>query len=213
MKIHKIKNRGTLFTSNSAGWDLNIYLIQGKNINFVIDTGLGAYSVAPIIEHMKDDNKPTVVINTHYHWDHVWGNGSFKGCIIVAHQLCREMMLSQWEQMMQRNGRYCQGEVLMQLPNLVFEKELYFAEDGIRIFHTPGHTADSISVLDEGDSVLMLADNIGDSMDEILPSINCERDLYRQTMERYETMDFDVCISGHNKPLGKEVIRRILDLP
>src|SRR5512146_2750274 len=33
------------------------------------------------------------VINTHYHADHSWGNCYFPGATIVAHALCRELML------------------------------------------------------------------------------------------------------------------------
>lgn len=186
-----------------------MYLIRGKNSDFVIDTGLGACSVAPVIEQIGNDHKQTVVINTHHHWDHIWGNGSFGGCVIAAHRLCREMILSEWVKMLQKHGQCRCGGVAMQLPNLVFQEELYFAEDGIRLLYTPGHTVDSISVLDEEDGVLMLADNIGDSMDEIVPGLYCEKDVYRQTLERYERLRFDVCISGHNKPLGKDVIREI----
>ena len=99
----------------------------------------------------------------------------------------------------------------MRLPNLVFQRELYFAEDGIRVFHTPGHTPDSISVLDEADGVLMLADNIGDSLDEIVPSIGCDVGIYLNTLKQYGEMCFDTCVSGHNRVLGKEVIQTILN--
>jgi len=211
MQITKIKNRGVLFTHSNPGWDLNVYLIMGKKYNYIIDTGLGSLSIDPIKEFRKNDNKKTIVINTHYHWDHVWGNGSLKDCIIVSHKLCREMIQSNWEEMMQKNNQYCYGEVEIYLPNLVFEKELYFAEDKIKLFHTPGHTLDSISVLDEEDNVLLLGDNVGDSIEDIIPSY-CEKDVYINTMKKYEEMDFDTCISGHNTILKKEVIGKILSM-
>lgn len=211
MRVQCVKNRGTLFTSDSPGWDYNMYLIRGETHNFIIDTGLGAGSVASIRKQIKDDHKEIVVINTHHHWDHVWGNGAFAGCTIVAHQLCRGIIASEWAQMIRRHGQYAEGEVVMRLPNLVFQRELYFAEDGIRVFHTPGHTPDSISVLDEADGVLMLADNIGDSMDDIVPSIGFDVDIYRNTLKQYEEMRFDTCVSGHNRVLGKEVIQTILN--
>lgn len=212
MQIQKIKNRGILYTHDDLDWDLNMYLIKGRKNNYVIDTGLGSLSADIIKENIKNDDKKTIVINTHYHWDHVWGNGSFKDCMIVSHKLCRDMILSYWENMMYKNSQYCLGRVEMCLPNLVFQNELYFTEDKIRIFHTPGHTLDSISILDEEDKVLVLADNIGDNMDEIVPSIYCEKEMYIRTMEKYENIDFDICISGHNKVLQKSIIREILEI-
>jgi glyoxylase-like metal-dependent hydrolase (beta-lactamase superfamily II) len=104
------------------------------------------------------------------------------------------------------------GEVEICLPNLVFEKELYFPDDKIRIIYTPGHTVDSISVIDEVEKVIHVGDNIGDTADEIVPNIYCEKDLYIDTLSKYIEMDFDTCVSGHNTILGKDVINKILYL-
>lgn len=213
MKIEKIKNRNILFTNSiPAGWDLNIHLIMGDKYNYIIDTGLGSSSIAPIKEYLKHNNKPIIVINTHYHWDHIWGNSSLKNCIIISHKLCREMIEVNWEEMIQRNKQYLNGEVEMYLPNLIFEKELYFPEDKIRIVYTPGHTIDSISVIDEVEKVLNTGDNIGDSIDEIIPSIYCEKDTYINTLLKYKDMNFDTCVSGHNIILERQVIDKILDM-
>ena len=185
---------------------------MGKKYNYIIDTGLGSLSIDAIKEYIKDSNKPIIVINTHYHWDHIWGNNSLRNCMVISHKLCREMIESKWEDMMQRNKQYCYGEVEMYLPNLVFEKELYFTEDKIRIIYTPGHTIDSISVIDEEDKVINVGDNIGDNIDEIVPSIYCEKNLYIDTLLKYREMDFDTWISGHNVVLGRDVIEKILSM-
>lgn len=213
MKIEKIKNRSILFTNSiPEGWDLNIHLIMGDKYNYIIDTGLGSSSIAPIREYLKHNSKPIIVINTHYHWDHIWGNSSLKNCIIISHKLCREMIEVNWEEMIQRNKKYLNGEVEMYLPNLIFEKELYFPEDKIRIIYTPGHTIDSISVIDEVEKVINTGDNIGDSIDEIVPSIYCEKDTYINTLLKYKDMNFDTCVSGHNIVLERQVIDKILDM-
>lgn len=213
MNIKKIKNRGVLFTYDSPSvCDLNLYLIKGEKYNYIIDTGLGSLSVDPIKEYIKNDTKQIIVINTHYHWDHIWGNGSFENCMIISHKLCREMIQSEWDDMIQKNNHRCYGEVKMKLPTLVFEKELYFIEDKIRLFYTPGHTIDSISVLDEKEKVLIVADNVGENMEDIVPSLDCENEVYRNTIKKYEKIDFDICISGHNTVLKKEVIVKILNM-
>lgn len=162
------------------------------------------------MDYIKSDTKQIIVINTHYHWDHTWGNGSFENCMIISHKLCREMLQSEWTDMIQNNSHRCYGEVKMNLPNLVFEQELYFPEDKIRLFYSPGHTIDSISVLDEEEKVLIVADNIGESMEDIIPSLDCDKEVYMNTIKKYEQMDFDTCISGHNQVLNKEVIGKIL---
>ena len=211
MKIQKVKNRGFLFTFyNSPDWNLNIHLIMGKKHNFIIDTGLGSLSIDPIKEYINNDCKPIIVVNTHYHWDHIWGNGGFKDSIIISHRLCREIIESQWDDMIEKNKHYCYGDVEKYLPNLVFEKELYFPEDKIRIIYTPGHTIDCISVVDEEEKVINVGDNIGDTIEEIIPDVDCEEKLYIDTLLKYNKIDFDTCISGHNVVLDKQVVDSIL---
>jgi glyoxylase-like metal-dependent hydrolase (beta-lactamase superfamily II) len=213
MQIQKIKNRSVLFTTSPAPtWDLNLHLIMGEKKNYIIDTGLGSLGVAPVMEYIKNDLKPVVAINTHYHWDHVWGNCALKDKTIISHKLCREMIKSEWGTMMEKNRSYILGDAEICLPNLVFEKEIYFPEDQIRIIYTPGHTIDSISIVDEKEGLINAGDNIGDTMEEIVPCIYCEPSLYRDTLSRYLEMDFDTCVSGHNVVLGKEVIEKILRL-
>ena len=213
MKIEKIKNRSILVTHNiPSGWDLNLQLIIGERYNYIIDTGLGALSVVPIMEYIKNDNRSVIVINTHHHWDHISGNSSLKDCTIIAHELCREMIDCNWETMMQKSKKYVEGKVEKCLPNLTFKDELYFTEDKIRIIYTPGHTIDSISVIDEAEKVINVGDNIGDSMEEIIPSISCEKDKYISTLLKYKELDFDTCISGHNIVCEKQVIDKILNM-
>jgi glyoxylase-like metal-dependent hydrolase (beta-lactamase superfamily II) len=210
MQIRTINSRGTLFTFKNAEWDLNIYFIKGRRYNYIIDTGFGTDSIKPIMEYMNDITKETIVINTHYHWDHIWGNAALKDCLLISHKLCREQIITNWEGMLVKNSRYCCGEVKMHLPDLVFEDELYFAEDRVKLFHSPGHTPDSISIIDEEDSVLILGDNIGDDMEDIIPSIECDRNVYIDTLKKYLKLDFDTFISGHNSVLTKETLETVL---
>jgi glyoxylase-like metal-dependent hydrolase (beta-lactamase superfamily II) len=153
MQLNRIKKRGFLFTYHQPGWNLNIYLIIGKKYNYIIDTGLGSFCVAPILDCIKETAKQTIVVNTHHHWDHIWGNSFFKDSVIVSHKLCPDLIQANWDDMLHKNIRHCYGDVSMYLPNLLFEEELYFSEDKIRLFYSPGHTMDSISILDEKEKV------------------------------------------------------------
>jgi glyoxylase-like metal-dependent hydrolase (beta-lactamase superfamily II) len=211
MKIEKVKNRSILFTKSSEeGWNLNVHLIIGEKYNYIIDTGVGSSHLVSIMEYIKNDNKNIIVINTHHHWDHIFGNSFFKAGIIVAHKLCKEMIEHNWDDMSKKHKEYIKYNEEMYLPNLLFEHELCFEEDKIRIIHTPGHTVDSISVVDELDKVINVGDNLGDSVEELIPSIYCEKEKYINTLLRYSQMDFDTCISGHNIVMKRGVIDEIL---
>lgn len=211
MEIIKVKSRSIVFRFFQDGeWYYNLHLILGKKHNFIIETGLGSGSVAPVLDYLKEDPKPVILINTHYHWDHVWGNHLFADNLIISHKLCREMISTKWEEMLTRNGVCINGEVVLCLPNMVFDHELYLPEEGLRLIYTPGHTIDSISILDEEDKVLNAGDNIGDTMEEIVPSIYSTTDLFRESLRSLHDLDFDTVISGHNEVLGREVIDQIL---
>ncbi|MGG3505059.1 MBL fold metallo-hydrolase [Paenibacillus lautus] len=213
MEIKKIRNRNILFTYRQpAGWDLNVQLILGNRYNYIIDTGLGSVSMEPVKEYIKHDTKPIIVINTHYHWDHIWGNSSFRNCTILSHTSCRDMIDVHWEEMMQKYGHLVDGEAEKLLPDLTFEQEIYFPDDQIRIMYTPGHTADSISVMDEWEKVIHVGDNIGDSMEELVPSLYGEKDDYIKTLLKYKEMNMELCVSGHNTVAEKQVFDKILDL-
>lgn len=210
MIVQKIGTRSTLFTFGVTEWNLNLHLIEAEKYNYIIDTGLGSDSVKPVIQHIKN-KKPIIVINTHHHWDHVWGNWVFKDSLIVSHSLCREITERKWDEMIKKNNRYIVGEVRMLLPGLTFNRDLKFEEDGIRLVFTPGHTEDSISVFDEWDKVLNAGDNIGDTPEEIVPSLECPKEEYIKTLKIYENMNFISCVSGHNAVMSQDVIERIMD--
>ena len=210
MQIERVGDRSIVFTYPVSGWDLNVHLILGMKYNYLIDTGLGSLSIAPVKEYLHGNSNPLIVINTHHHWDHVSGNHAFEGYTIVSHSLCRKRIQDKWDVMVERNGRYMAGEAILYLPNLVFEDTLYFPEDKIKLFHTPGHTLDSISVLDEEDGILNAGDNVGDTMEEIVPSLETEKAVYANTISKYKDMDIRFCISGHNKICSHDVFDMIL---
>ncbi|MCL2236086.1 MAG: MBL fold metallo-hydrolase [Defluviitaleaceae bacterium] len=210
MKLIKITNRHLMFTQFIKEWgcDLNLGLILGEHRNYVIDTGLGENSVLPAIEHLQKD-KPTVVINTHFHWDHIWANHMFAHCPIISHRLCREHLDLYWEKAFEHNKAKADGNVVKCLPNLTFDGEMFFPDDGLALFHSPGHSHDSISIYDAVDKVLYVGDEIGDTDEKIIPEIATNHATLRSTLEIWKKLDFEIAISGHNKPQDKGVIERM----
>ena len=206
--LTKVTDRTIMLTvPESADSTVNLALILGAKHNFIIDTGVGSGSVAPLPE-LAGKDKPIIVINTHGDWDHVYGNGVFENGIIVAHKLCRERMDKEWEEKLRwvkENDRILDGEVRKCLPNMVFEGELHFPDDGISLLHTPFHTADDISVYDAVDKILHIGDNFGFADGKAYPWGKCEDD-FRRMIKIYKKYDFDICLSGHCEPQRGDVI-------
>jgi glyoxylase-like metal-dependent hydrolase (beta-lactamase superfamily II) len=134
----------------------------------------------------------------------------FKKSTIIAHKLCYELMDKHWDDGIQRavqNERYFVGETHKCLPNLLFDSAMHFPEDDISIFHSPGHTVDSISVYDAVDKVLYTGDNFGVFDGEVYYWGEKEDVTgFERMIQLYKQYNFEICVSGHSKPQTKEVI-------
>ena len=200
-----------MFNQPVDGWSepLNMGLILGTKRNYLVDTGLGKNSIIPVMNYIGKTEKPLIIINTHAHWDHVWGNHYFTDNLIISHKICRDELDKIWDKDFQKNKHFADGEVLKFLPNLTFEDSLHFADDGIHLFHTPGHTTGCISIYDEADKILYVGDAIGDEGGndiDIIPRITTTPDIMQSTIDKWKNFDFDLCIIGHNKPHKKDVL-------
>lgn len=204
--IEKVGARGTLFVFDDLdGLPTAVYLIDGPKHWFVIDTFLGPDSMAPVrkVVDRRRPSKPVVVLNTHHHWDHVWGNCAFLNSTIASHRLTKERMVEHGHEELVSYGKYQRGEVSVILPQMLFDDRLAFEENGVEFFHSPGHTEDSSSCYDRADKVLL----VGDNVELPLPYLNWGGlDMYLKTLEGYERMGAARVIAGHCPRVTAEVI-------
>ena len=72
--------------------DVNVGLVGGSRGLVVVDTHSSAATARVVVEHVRalGAGEVVAVVNTHAHWDHVFGNGTFAeeydGPPIVAHE-------------------------------------------------------------------------------------------------------------------------------
>ncbi len=210
-RIRTIGRRGVLFSTDTIpGCVTHAYLIQGKKKNYLIDTGLGSATAQYIKGHIKEKcPNETVIINTHYHWDHIWGNVGFDGNRIFAHRSANALIERHWNEMEQKYGKWKEGIIGKVLPDTPIDDHFNFPEDGIEVFHSPGHTGDSLSVYDRLDRVL----HVGDNMETLVPEIYDTKENYRNTLETYLGYDFSFCIGGHNGNVKRADILAVLKAP
>jgi cyclase len=210
MKIKRIRSRGWLFTFDDIEDTFtNVYVIQGKKHYFVCDTFLGPAPMQKIKKHLykHSENLPFIIFNSHYHWDHIWGNCAFPDSLIIGHASIMNMIHMYGETELFRYKKYQQGKVKIIPPSLVFKYFLAFPDERITIFKSPGHTFDSASLYDVFDKVLYVGDNIEDP----IPCLeNTDFEQYLQTIEKYENLDFKVIIPGHMSTSDTLPPKRIL---
>lgn len=105
------------------------------------------------------------VINTHFHADHSTGTCFFPGAEVIAHARCRELLDTRGRESLERMKATSaeMGMVELVLPTLVFDDGLFTLELGgkvLQMWHTPGHSPDSIVCLVKDERVLFAADTL-----------------------------------------------------
>jgi cyclase len=210
MEIRKVGSRGTLFTFKDLGIPTNIYVINATNYVYIIDTYLGPEIMHVINEYIKNEfgQKPVMVINSHGHWDHVWGNSLYSSTFIISHELCKQYIQQNGKAELKKYQNYKKGDVTLITPNLTFAYKLCFEEDQILLYHTPGHTDDCISIIDWEDKVLFAGDNLERPIPYLMSN---DLPQYIKTLQDYLLLNVQTIIGGHTACEDKSIIYQNLD--
>ena len=173
---------------------------------FVIDTLTRPADMAPALALLREEGpgRRFVVVNTHHHWDHVYGNAAFAGEDIVAHHSCPGLLAA-------RLGGA--GEPVppppvegVPLPCLTFDARLDYADGAavVRLIHAPGHSEDSVVVFLEGARILFA----GDALEWPLPSIgrDARAEVWMRTMAMLRELDAGLIVPSHGPAMGRELL-------
>ncbi len=151
------------------------------------------------------------IINTHYHADHSWGNVFFPGATVIAHALCRELMISRGAPALEEAQRTSAAyrQVSLVLPHLVItegEMSLKVGKKILRLIPMPGHSADGIGVLVETDRILFA----GDALMPIPYLVDGDFEALQETLKRVGKMRLENIIPGHGEIILRGEIKDAL---
>lgn len=134
----------------------NCYIIQEEGDAIVVDP---ADEPDRIIRVLKNINaKPTVIIATHTHFDHVLGVDGLRKQTGARFLIHREdlPMLESMQDRMQRFMRF-QGPLPPEIDGYVKERDVFkIGQEKVEVLHTPGHSPGSISL--KGGGYVMTGD-------------------------------------------------------
>ncbi len=178
----------------------------------LIDTGAGRIA----------DLKPDLIINSHWHEDHVAKNSEFNAKICV-HELDAEAVESYDE----FKRRYDMPDELVKVfANFEFtevdatfsdEDEFNLGDVVIRVIHTPGHSAGHCCFLVEDDiKILFLGDIDLSSFGPWYGCLDCDVDDFVRSIKKIskivEDENIEVAVPGHGDiVVGGDVIVKRLD--
>ena len=183
MKVIRLETNPKLYSGNS-------YLLLGSwnkidDVNTLIDTGSDDYILKSIAKNNTGVGKRAVdqVIITHSHFDHV-------GAVKALKEKYNAKILS---------FSYFPG-----VDRLVKNGELIKAgDDYLEIFHTPGHSYDSICIYNKKDEFLFSGDTtiFANDLDATYTQD------YIDSMEKMMELELDIIYPGHGEPINNYSIK------
>lgn len=208
MKVTKIGSRGLMFDFEEGETTLGqtiVYLIKGEKYLFLCDTQTGPKPMNLVKEYINDElkNKKLIIFNSHFHWDHIWGNDCFDDSIIISHSKARENMVYHAEKELKENSKFVDGNIIIRYPDITFDKKLAFEEEGVEFIFAPGHTSGHAICYDKKEKIVF----VGDLVEEPIPML-LDRDLdaFKNSLEYILTMDAQKYITTHSYLASEEMV-------
>ena len=138
------------------------------------------------------------IINTHHHADHSWGNCIFPNAKIIGHQQCRDLMLEKSTSALAEAGQENSifRDICISPPQITFSSgtlTLLIGKKQLQIFATPGHSADSISVLLEDERILFA----GDTFMPVPYFVGGDIEVLAQSISHIGNMGLENIVQGH----------------
>jgi glyoxylase-like metal-dependent hydrolase (beta-lactamase superfamily II) len=148
------------------------YLVLGDDRAALIDTGNGIGDMKSLVEGLT--GLPVTVVNTHTHGDHTGGNHQFDEVAVYDSEYSR--LNAKQGRTREQMGNYLDGDMVWKPLPPYFDRDSWrirpfkvtrWLRDGdivdlggreLEIIHTPGHSPDSVCILDRVNRVFWTGD-------------------------------------------------------
>jgi glyoxylase-like metal-dependent hydrolase (beta-lactamase superfamily II) len=192
------------------------YLIIGERRALLWDTGMAIARILPVVQHLT--TRPVVVLNSHTHPDHIGGNFEFKEIWAVQTEFTQQNSkgysdadLKSWV----APDQIC-GNLPSDFKVSTYQIRPYsisrFVKDGekidlggrqLEVLHTPGHTPDSLCLLDREGRVLFTGDTFyAGPLYLYAPETNFDAFVISVNRLAQLANSVDVLLTGHNEPIS-----------
>ncbi|MER8906418.1 MBL fold metallo-hydrolase [Mesorhizobium sp. M0854] len=200
----------------------NIWHLRGRDVDLLVDTGMGICPLAPQID--TPSGKPLLAVATHIHLDHVGSVHEFPLRAGPRHSAAQfdsmdeavtyAYMFHDLEGAVSRlpaKGWKAADYRIQPAPlarTLDEGDRIDLGDRQFRVLHLPGHSPDSIALFDEADGLFFAGDAIYDAMliDDLPDS---DRAAYRRTMQRLLELPIRIGHGGHGPSFDGRRMREI----
>ncbi len=205
-----------VFRRRYESLDTNIGVVVGESGILVVDTRASHVEADELLAELKMLSPLPVrwVIDTHWHWDHTFGNARFPGAEIWGHDLCRQAMLERGDSMKDDAAAWLPDRraeldaVVITPPGSVFTDTRTIDLGLMKVtmsYHGLGHTDADIAITVDGTGVLFA----GDLLEEGAPPIFDDGFplSWPSTLESILDDGDDVIVPGHGDVMDQAVAR------
>ena len=204
-----------------GGWDsrilafeverlVTVYAVVSTRYVVLIDTLFSPSAVAPVLDALGpavDAGRRLLVVNTHAHWDHAWGNSFFAGpeprcsAPIIGHRLGPELLLGEEgrAELARKKAEDPEtfGQLRLQPATILIQGETVLDGGDLHfvLVPTPGHEPDHLAVFVPQLSTLFA----GDAAEWPLPFVSEPADVpaLRGSLRRMQELDPAVVLYAH----------------
>ncbi|MHA1595003.1 MAG: MBL fold metallo-hydrolase [Candidatus Baldrarchaeia archaeon] len=208
MEILKVTDRVHLIIGENKGrypYSNSLFIKDEKNV--LIDTGIGAKQIKELTKDVKID----IVVNSHFHEDHIAFNKMFSKSKICAHELDAPAIMS-IDRLIELYGprdtmavKYIESFIreTYNLQNsrvdMTFRDGFVFQLGELRmeVVHTPGHSAGHCCFLIPEEGVIFLADIDLTSFGPWYGCVDSDVDAFLKSIEKVKKERFEVAVTSH----------------
>jgi glyoxylase-like metal-dependent hydrolase (beta-lactamase superfamily II) len=178
-------------------------VVLGARHALAVDAGTYAPEGAAMAELVREsDYDVSRFALTHGHGDHVLGSEVFAGCEVYAHALTPRVMTRQipaWTDRWDTSAEEYRERLAWPTVTFTDELALDLGELTVRMFPTPGHSEDGVSMYIPERRALIAGDSVPTG---IVPAIgDGDSRVLQRSLYRLMTMEIDVLIPGHGPVL------------
>lgn len=214
----------------------NIWIVEGRDTNMLVDSGMGLVSLRDEIQDFMD--KPLAAVATHYHSDHVGSFHEFDERVIhrdeaglmAPYEFSVPLRVSaEYREYFSGSGYNLDWDMLIDaVPHDGYDIDAYrvpgaeptrIVDDGdhidlgdrhFEVVHLPGHSPGNIGLWESSSGILFTGDSIYDGplLDDLDDSNVSD---YIATMERLKTIPVSVVHGGHDPSFGRERLVELAD--
>jgi glyoxylase-like metal-dependent hydrolase (beta-lactamase superfamily II) len=202
----------------------NVFVLVGRDRDLVVDTGMGLVPLSPVLGLTQ--GKPVIAVATHIHLDHVGGLHEFAdragpavsadGFATMPDALTYADMYRGFPGAAERApfaGWTSRDYGLAPAPlgrALAAGDVVDLGDRRFTVLALPGHSPDSIGLLDEADGLFFSGDAVypGGLIDDLPDS---DRKAYRATMRLILSLPIRLACGGHGEVMHPAMVRTIAE--